>query len=296
MRPDSRLFPLLVIFVLLLSIPAFAHQIPTAIGYINDFAGVLTSTEKHQLETISEEVRAANGTELVVVTVKRVGGDFDRARIEYFNEQGIGQEWANNGVLILLATIDRRIGITTGKGMEGALPDSLCKEIIDTKGIPHWQKGSERWGEGLVAIALELVPYIKGEKFPRKGFAGCGSWLTPLIIAYLIFMAVIIIVGYAKRVRCPVCRGKVKLLKKTVVLEPSTETPGLEKREFECEVCKYKFIRSVTLPALGKRDTSGGFWGGWSSSSSGGWSSSSGGSFGGFSGGCSGGGGASSSF
>jgi uncharacterized membrane protein YgcG len=181
--------------------------------------------------------------------------------------------------------------------LEAALPDSLCKDIIDTKAKPNLSRGSERWGVALIAMAEEVVPYVKGEKFPPSGgdsvvcsAVGCVLLFWVLGLAFIVFM------GYISRVRCPVCKGKVKLLKTTVVFEATAEHSGLEKREYECKVCKHKFTRSVTIPAKGKKSSSGGFFGGWSSSSSGGWSSSSGGSFGGFSGGCSGGGGASSGF
>ncbi len=291
----------IIVLIIILSGIASAHLIPDAQGrYVNDFAGVLTSEEIAHLEEISQEARDANGTELVFVTVKSVGGDFDTIRVDYFNEQGIGQKANDNGVLVLLATEDRKIGITTGRGIEAVLPDSLTKEIDDTQGVPYFKnRGQEQWGKGLIAIGDALLPYIKGEKFAKTGgidFGRCGCWL-PILLFYLAIVAIFAVIGYTSRVRCPVCRGKVKLIKTTTVLEPSTETPGLEKREFECTVCKHKFIRSITTPALGKPSTSGGFWGGWSSSSSGGWSSGGGGGGGGsFGGGSSGGGGSSSSF
>jgi uncharacterized membrane protein YgcG len=173
----------------------------------------------------------------------------------------------------------------------------LCKELIDTKAKPNFPRGYERWGVGLIELTKELVPYIKGEKFaPKGGDIGkkIGCIVPIFVLAFFIFIFAFI--GYSSRVRCPVCRGKVKLLKTTEVLKASTESPGLEKREFECTVCKHKFTRSLTTPALGKKSVSGGFYGGWTSSSSGGWSSSSHGGGGGFGGGSSGGGGASSGF
>jgi len=294
-----KYLPVLIILIsALASIAAIAHTIPSAHGnYINDFAGVLSLPEKMELQALSDDVRKANGTELVVVVVRTIGGgDFDAVRVDYFNEQGIGQKANNNGVLILLATEDRNIGITTGGGMEGALPDSLCKELIDTKAKPNFTRGSEKWGMGLIELTKELVPYIKGEKFaPSGGDIGkkIGCIVPVFVLAFFIFIFALI--GYSSRVRCPVCRGKVKLLKKTTVLEAKTDSPGLEKREFECTVCKHKFTRSLTTPALGQKSASGRFYGGWSSSSSGGWSSSHS-SGGGFGGGSSGGGGASSGF
>lgn len=299
-----------IIYVLLISIfalalfpsLAYAHQIPDATGYVSDFAGVISSEEKEYLESLLLDLRETNRTEVAVVTVEYAlegGEDFDRVGIKYFNEQEIGVKGADNGVLVLIATLDRKIGIYPGRGLEAVLPDSLCKDIIDTEAVPKLSRGNEQWGQALIAIVEEISPFIKGEEFADDydddddccGACGCVA------LFWVIIIAIIGGAGYAARVRCPVCKGKVKLLKTTTVLEPTKNHSGLEKREYVCNICKHKFMKSITLPAKGKKSSGGKFWSGWSSGSSGGWSSSSGGSsFGGFSGGSSGGGGSSSSF
>jgi len=190
----------IVCFLALASSNAWAHIIPDAKGYVNDFAGVLTDSEMKELEALSEEVRSANGSELVVVVVNTTtdtGEDFEKVRVDYFNEQGIGQKDVNNGVLVLLAVKQKKIGITTGRGMEKALPDALCKEIIDTKGVPHFKKGSEKWGEGLLEMVKEMVPYIKAADFtgtqkeeqpppPKPKQGGCAPALGVLILLVLL--------------------------------------------------------------------------------------------------------------
>ena len=132
----------------------------------------------------------------MIVTVESVGGDFDTVRVDYFNEQGIGQKGIDNGVLVLLATLDRKIGITTGRGMEAVLPDSLCKEINDTKGVPYFKDhGNEQWGVGLIAITEEMVPYITGEKSPQAGTAGKQGCLGPAMLGSLAAIVILLIVA-----------------------------------------------------------------------------------------------------
>jgi uncharacterized protein len=300
-RYTYKSIPLIVIFIwVILSTFAYAHRIPDATGYVSDFAGVISADEKAHLEELLLDLRETNRTEVAVVTVEYAmegNEDFDRVGIKYFNEQGIGVEGVDNGVLVLIATMDRKIGIYPGRGLEAVLPDSLCKDIIDSYAVPKLSPGNEKWGQALVAVVEEMSPYIKGEVFADDDDDDCWGACGCFTLIWAIFAGIIFWVGYASRVRCPVCKGKVKLLKTTTVLEPTKDHSGLEKREYECKICRHKFMKSITLPAKGKKSSSGGFWGGWSSGSSGGWSSSSGGSsFGGFSGGSSGGGGSSSSF
>jgi len=184
-----------VVFIILSQV-ALAHLIPDATGFVSDFAGVLTSDEKDQLEGLSKEVREANGTELVIVTVEKVGGDFDTIRVDYFNEQGIGQKGKDNGILILLATRDKKIGITTGRGMEAVLPDSLCKEIIDTKGIPCFEdRDNGQFGKGLIAIAEELASYIKGEESARSGTSIKQGCFSPAVLGLFAAIFISLIIG-----------------------------------------------------------------------------------------------------
>lgn len=294
-------FPVLVICISVILIStASAHRIPKATGYVSDFAGVLTSGEIARLELLAKELLEANGTELAVVVVEHAtesGEDFDDVGVQYFDEQGIGKEDAGNGVLVLLATLERKLGIYPGRGLEGALPDYLCKEIIDTTGKPKLSRGSEKWGQAVIAMVEEMSPYIKGEIFAEESSDSCWGVCGCVTMFWAVCIGFITLAGWLSRMKCPVCKGKVTLLKSTVVFAETKEHSGLEKREYQCKVCRHKFMKSITIPAKGKKSSSGRFWGGWSSSSSGGWSSSSSGSsFGGFSGGSSGGGGASSSF
>jgi uncharacterized protein len=302
---NTRRILLIPLFILCISAAlatvSHAHRIPDPTGYVSDFSGVLTSDEIAILEALAADLLETNGTELAVVVVDYVtesGEDFGDAGVKYFNEQAIGQKDADNGVLVLLATLERELWIFPGKGLEAALPDYYCKEIVDRSGVPLLGRGSEQWGQALIAVVEDMSPYIKGEEFAEAesdddcwGACGCFALFWAACIG------LIGLVGWMARVRCPICKGKVKLVKSTTVIEPTKEHSGLEKREYECKVCWHKFVKSITLPAKGKKSSSGGKWGGWSSSSSGGWSSSSSSSsFGGFSGGSSGGGGGGSGF
>ena len=98
-------------------------------------------------------------TQVAVVAVNSIG-DADPVdfRNKLFNHWGLGNEEADNGLLVLLVVEQGAIEIETGYGVEGLLPDAICKRIIENLMIPHFSDGDFDRGmiEGVGAMALVL--------------------------------------------------------------------------------------------------------------------------------------------
>ena len=43
----------------------------------------------------------------------------------------VGQKGGNNGAILFIFVNDHKMFIVTGRGLEGALPDATCKNIIE---------------------------------------------------------------------------------------------------------------------------------------------------------------------
>ena len=68
---------------------------------------------------------------MVFVSISSTEGeDIQYLGANWLTKWGIGQAGKDNGILILLAREDRRIGISTGYGVEDRLTDALSKRII----------------------------------------------------------------------------------------------------------------------------------------------------------------------
>jgi uncharacterized protein len=106
--------------------PAVAEPIsslhPT--NYVNDFAGVLDPTTVAQLNDLCRQVDEKAKAQIAVVTVKTLDGQeaFDYG-VALYQAWGIGKKGTDRGVLILLATQDRKYYTNVGYGLEGILPD-----------------------------------------------------------------------------------------------------------------------------------------------------------------------------
>lgn len=93
-------------------------------GYVDDFAGVLDGATRAQITALCAEIDKKAGAEIAVVTIRTLDGvpieDFASRLYEHW---GVGPKSNNRGVLILLATADRRYRVEVGYGLEPILPD-----------------------------------------------------------------------------------------------------------------------------------------------------------------------------
>jgi uncharacterized protein len=95
-----------------------------ATNYVNDFAGVLDASTQARLNDLCHQVEQKAQAQIAVVTVKSLD---DQDPVSYavalYQKFGIGTKGKDRGVLILLATADRKYQIQVGYGLEPILPD-----------------------------------------------------------------------------------------------------------------------------------------------------------------------------
>ena len=72
-----------------------------------------------------------------------------------------GRKGRDNGAVLFVFVQDRTMYIQTGYGLEGALPDALCKRIIDDEIAPAFTQGD--YDGGLQAGVEAILAAAKGE-------------------------------------------------------------------------------------------------------------------------------------
>ncbi len=93
-------------------------------NYVNDFAGVLDAATQARLNDLCQQVDQKAHAQIAVVTVKSTDGqDVVSYAVALYQKWGIGAKGKDRGVLILLATQDRKYWTTVGYGLEPILPD-----------------------------------------------------------------------------------------------------------------------------------------------------------------------------
>ncbi|MBN1385050.1 MAG: TPM domain-containing protein [Elusimicrobia bacterium] len=132
---------------------------PAANSWVSDFAGVMDAGSYQQANMVIQELEQKTGTEIAVVTVKKLEDEsIDSFAVKLFEKWGIGKKGKDNGVLLVAAIEDRKVKIEVGYGLEGILPDGLCGEILDNYIVPYFKQGN--YGKGLTTGAIAIASVI----------------------------------------------------------------------------------------------------------------------------------------
>jgi len=164
-------------------------QRPSPPRLVNDLAEMMNPREQAELEAKLVEFDKTTSTQIAVVTIKSLGSyDASDYAVKLFNQWGIGQKGKNNGVLIFASLNDRKMWITTGRGVEGALTDLQCGQIVRNELRPAFKEGN--YYEGFSRAADAVIKATKGEytaddKGGKKPFP---VWATILLIAIVYFV------------------------------------------------------------------------------------------------------------
>ncbi|MFH1877613.1 MAG: TPM domain-containing protein [Candidatus Omnitrophota bacterium] len=172
---------------------------PSKGGFITDNARILSEKTKTELTSLISEVEEKTGAEIAVVTVKTTEPlTIEQYAVELFAKWGIGKKGKDNGVLILVASLDRNIRIETGYGLEGVLTDLESKIIIQKLMVPAFRQGNYDLGvaSGVVMVAKLLrdeygvTLNLDSKKYPlqkESRFGSAAGFIITLLFLFLIF-------------------------------------------------------------------------------------------------------------
>ena len=111
--------------------------------YVCNPAGILSVSACGEIDRMLYALEQQTGIETVVAVVPSIGNEdcFEFSH-QLLNEWGVGKKDKNNGLVILLVTDQRCIQFYTGYGLEGDLPDAICKRIQTRDMIPYLKDGN----------------------------------------------------------------------------------------------------------------------------------------------------------
>ena len=182
--------------VLALSIPAVAQPaFPELTGRVVDRADILDADAEARLTRSLRAHEGRTGNQVVVVTL----GSLQGYTIEDFGLQlgrhwGIGREGVDDGVLLIVAPVERAVRIEVGYGLEGTLTDALAATIIQTEILPEFRTGNLQGGVlmGVRSILESLSgSYVAPEPEWRWGnyvVLGIVILLGTVFVGYWLFV------------------------------------------------------------------------------------------------------------
>jgi uncharacterized protein len=131
--------------------------------YFNDYASLIDATTAQQLDQRLQDFERQTSNQILVVIYPSLPAD---ATLEDYTQDAFrawkpGQQGRNNGAILFVFVKDRKMRIQTGYGLEGALPDAICKRIISDEMAPRFQAGD--YGGGITAAVNAMIAATRGE-------------------------------------------------------------------------------------------------------------------------------------
>lgn len=199
----------LLILCLLLFEGVFALDVPAIKARVNDYAAMLSSATRHQLENSLSAFEKAESTQIVVLTIPSLEGEpIENFSIRVADTWKIGQKGLDNGAILLISRNDRKLRIEVGYGLEGKLTDLISGRIIQQIIVPQFQTGN--FDQGVINGVNAMMEAVKGEfKTPDKTTqpSNNGSSKHPLFFILIFFGFIIINLGRANRLLGTIAGG-----------------------------------------------------------------------------------------
>ena len=165
-------------------------QRPSPPRLVNDLADVLSAAEEQQIERFLTAYDDSTSTQIVVLTVASTqGNDVILYGAEVGEAWGVGQKGKDNGIVLVVAVEDRKVGISVGYGIEEFQNAAYTQRIIDELILPQFKSGDYFGGiaNGLAGIVSVLSGKFENEH-PRSQNDGAKE------TAFIIFLVILFFV------------------------------------------------------------------------------------------------------
>ena len=215
----KRFFAIFLLLILCLDLAAREYsvedipnvQISNRYRFTSNPDGILSDWAVAKINSICYDLRHRGIAQTAVVAVSEIDSDdvFDFA-YELFSEWGVGSS-SNSGIGVLLVEEAREIRFVTGYGVEGALPDAICKRIQTSYMLPHFRNGD--YSSGMVAGLEAIRAVLNGSELDAGGNDDYVDEDDEAALAMVVFFVlviigsaiVVLIVDRASR-KCPRCQ------------------------------------------------------------------------------------------
>jgi uncharacterized protein len=176
---------------------------PTPTRYFNDYAHVVSPDIATGLNQKLEDFERESSDQILVAIFPTMQSDssIEDYTVRVARSWKVGQANKNNGAVLFVYVQEHKMFIQVGYGLEGVLPDAMCKRIIDEQIAPKFKAGD--FNGGLSAGVQAIISATKGE-YTGNGHTvaehrGNANLPVPLIVA-IIFIALLFL-RFVRRAR-----------------------------------------------------------------------------------------------
>jgi uncharacterized protein len=167
--------------------------VPSLTARVTDLTGTLNAQQKADLESRIAAYETRRGSQIAVLILPTTKPEeIEQYSIRVAEAWKIGRKGTDDGLILVVAKDDRRLRIEVGYGLEGVIPDSMAKRVIDERITPRFRDG-DFYG-GVRDGVDQLIRLAEGEKLPPPAQAPAGRTgsmdPTQLLIPTLFFILI----------------------------------------------------------------------------------------------------------
>jgi len=130
--------------------------------YFNDYAHVVSTGTVTRLDKMLEDYERESSDQIVVAVFPKMQSDaaIKDYTLRVAKSWNAGQKGKNNGVVFFVFIQDHKMYMQVGTGLEKALPDATCQQILDTQITPHFKQ--KDFDGGLSAGVSAIITATRG--------------------------------------------------------------------------------------------------------------------------------------
>jgi len=199
------------LLLLVVGAPARAFNVPKQTDYVTDTAHVLSAAELADLNNRLGDYERTSGNQIfVLVTPSLEGEPIEDVGYQLIQTWKPGQKGKDNGVVLIIATGERRIRIETGKGVGGDLTDLQSNDIIRRRIAPLMREN--RVHDAILAGVDGIAEALSGSgttaRQPGQGPAtapqapvALPSWFDLCFWGFVLFVVVMLLLRASRHPR-----------------------------------------------------------------------------------------------
>ncbi|HVU27105.1 MAG TPA: TPM domain-containing protein [Verrucomicrobiae bacterium] len=176
---------------------------PAPAKYFNDYAGVISATTAENLNRTLEDFERATSSQILVAIYPTMQSDssIEDYTVRVAQSWHVGQKGKDNGAVLFIFVRDHKMFLQVGYGLEGALPDAICKRIISDEIAPRFKAGD--FDGGVTAGVNAILAATKGE-YQGTGRTAADAQTSnghpsPITIVFIIIFILIFLSSFSRR-------------------------------------------------------------------------------------------------
>ena len=211
------------------------------------------------MDNLLHSLEKSTGIEVIAVAVEELETDCYDFALRLGQKYGVGKKSSNNGLVIVLSTKARCIQFATGTGLEGVLPDAICKRIQNRHMNGYLSKN--QWDAGMTSGIRAVCKQLDGSISPEKEEEEGDYKLVFLAILFSFIALIWIYSSWSEKKVCPCCKKRTmkNIAQKTTFSSKWEETVQVT---YRCSKCGHTQTFNKTKKKDEDHNSSGNSFGG----------------------------------